>query len=44
LNQERLKETEEKGDSVGEAIVLITMDPEFFQTLDHQTDSMHQLI
>jgi hypothetical protein len=39
-----LKEAEEKGDPIGGPSVLINLDPEIFQTLDHQTDSIHQLI
>jgi hypothetical protein len=40
----KLKEAEEKKDSVGGPAVLINLDPEIFQTLDHQTDSVPQLI
>jgi hypothetical protein len=38
-----LKEAEEKGNPVGGATVIIWT-PEISQTLDHQTDSIHQLI
>jgi hypothetical protein len=47
LNQGRIKEAEEKGDSGGGPAVSIwntLPTPELFQTLDHQTNSIHQLI
>jgi hypothetical protein len=40
----RLKEPEEKGDPVGGPAVSINLDPKIFQTLDHQTCSIHYLI
>ena len=39
-----LKEAEDKHDSVGGPVVLVNLIPKTFQTLDHQTDSIHQLI
>jgi hypothetical protein len=39
-----LKESEEKGNSVGGSAVSINLDPEISQTQDHQKDSIHQLI
>jgi hypothetical protein len=44
LNYRRLKKAEEKGDLVGGPAVSINLDPKISQTLDHQTDSIHQLI
>jgi hypothetical protein len=40
----RLKEAEEKGDSVGGPAVSIILDLEISQTMDHQPGSIHQLI
>jgi hypothetical protein len=40
----RLKDSEKKGNSVRGSVVLVNLDPENFQTLDHQTDSISQLI
>jgi hypothetical protein len=37
-------EAKEKGNPVGGPEVLINLDPEIFQILDHQTDSIHQLV
>ena len=39
-----LEEAEKKGDPVGGPAVSINLDPKISQTLDHQTDSIHQLI
>jgi hypothetical protein len=44
LNYRRLKEAEEKDHPVGGPAVSINLDPEISQTLDHKTDSIHQLI
>jgi hypothetical protein len=44
LNLGMLKESEEKGNSVGGSAVSINLDPEISQTQDHQKDSIHQLI
>jgi hypothetical protein len=40
----KLREAEEKGDSVGGPAVSINLDPGDLLTLDHQTASIHQLI
>jgi hypothetical protein len=39
-----LKEAEEKGDPAGGPAVSINLDPDISQTLEDQTDSIHQLI
>jgi hypothetical protein len=41
---EKLEEAEEVDDPVGEPAVSVNLDPENFQTLDHQLGSIHQLI
>jgi hypothetical protein len=40
----KLEEVEEEGDPGGGPAVSIKLDPKISQTLDHQADSIHQLI
>jgi hypothetical protein len=44
LNKGKLKEAEKKVNPVGGPAVSINLDSEIYKTLDHQTDSIHQLI
>jgi hypothetical protein len=39
-----VKEAEEKGKTVRGPAVYINLDPKIFQVLDHQTDSINQMI
>jgi hypothetical protein len=41
---EKLEEIDEEGDPVGGPAVSIKLAPKIFQTLNHQTGSIHQLI